>query len=176
MTSLDAEFLQAQLPEILGLDSKFVVPRQGNWWNPISMMPRADRPSTWCAFAIEDELPVTIPFLLADAAPSLWSVQHKMTHIALQFIGTLAKVLASSVGHWINRESAAAAFALIDGKIMGDSGRVSAVDYYYDGDNAVRAYTTRLRVLWASEIPTAQRLVSQTGLKGIVFQGSTEVV
>ncbi len=175
MTSLDAEFLKAQLPAILGLADNFVIPRQGNWWNA-QMLPRADRPMTWCAFAIEDELPVTIPFLLADRTPANWSVQHKMTHIALQFVGTLAKVLASSVGHWINRESAIAAFNLVDGKIMGDSGRVSVVDFYFDGDNAMRAYTARMRVLWASEIPTAQPLVSATGLKGIVFEGSLEEV
>lgn len=171
MTVFDQNFLQAILPALLGMDPSFVVPRQGNWFNPQDMMPTPQKPKTWCAFAIEDERPVTLPHYVVDHAPANWSVQHWIATLALQFVGTRAKELATSVGHWLHRADVFTAFCQVDGSVLTDF-RLSVVDFFQEGLNSVKAYTMRFSVLYASEIETGQtRTGPGTDMAGFVFKG-----
>jgi hypothetical protein len=169
MTVLDQEFLQSVLPVILGIDPKYVIPRQGTFFNPQDMLPTPEKPMTWCAFALEDENPATITHYVVDGAtpPQNWSVQHKIGWLALQFVGTRAKAMASSIGHWTQRQDVRDnLLGPIDGQIFADSGRVSVVDFVQEGQNTVKAYTARVHILYASEIETGQ-----VAMPGLVFQG-----
>jgi hypothetical protein len=155
MTVLDQTFLQSVLPTILGVDKKYVIPRQGNWSNAQDILGPPGKPNTWCAFALEDEHPVDLPFYVVDSTPACWTVQHNIARLALQFVGPKGKALASSVGHWLHRSDVLAAFAQVDGNVLGDFS-ISTVDFAQDGGNWVKAYTARIRVLYASEIETGQ--------------------
>lgn len=168
MTVLNEETLAPMLATILDLDPSFVVPKQGNWFNPQDMTPTPQKPMTWCAYAIDDEEPIDLPHYVADSTPANWSVQHKRARLVLQFVGTDAKRLASSVGHWVLRQSAQDQFALVDGRIMGDSGRVRATDFYQDGENTVKAYNTSVGIIYASEIETGQDVVTEVDFQGVV--------
>lgn len=160
MTVLDQSFLQVNLPAILGVDAQFVIPRQANWFNVKDNLPMPGKPMTWCAFALEDERPLDLPHYIVErdalgVPVANWSVQHNTATLALQFVGTRGKEMATSVGHWLHRSDVFDMFSKVDGSVLGDF-RVTAVDFVQEGLNTVKAYTARLRILYASEIETGQ--------------------
>jgi hypothetical protein len=174
VTVLDEAFLISILPGILALDAQYVVPRQGNWWNPQDHLEPMAQPKTWCAFAIEDDVPVDAPHYAPDPANpgANWSVQHRIATVALQFVGSRAKASATSVGHWLHRADVFAALSQIDGRLIGSASAISVVDFVQEGANTVKAYTVRIRIAYASEIETGQTLttVAPTWTK-VVLQG-----
>jgi hypothetical protein len=170
MIVLTSAVLEGMLATIFAVDQKYIVPKQGNWWNPQDMTPTPTKPMTWCAYDLGDETPLDLPHYVQDSQspPQNWSVQHKVAELTLQFVGTDGKKLASSVGHWINNAVAQAQFALVDGKICGGSGRVRSSDFYQDGENTVKAYNTSLRIIYASEIETDQDILMGATFGGVV--------
>jgi hypothetical protein len=174
MTSLDEAFLLSILPGILALDPKYVVPRQGNWYNPQDHLEPMEQPKTWCAFAIEDDVPIDAPHYALDPLNpgANWSVQHRIAAVALQFVGTRAKASATSIGHWLHRQDVFAALSQIDGRLIGSESKISTVDFVQEGANTVKAYTVRIRIAYASEIETGQTLttVPPTWTK-VILQG-----
>ena len=155
---LNQKNLGPLLATILGVEEKYVVPRQGNVWNPQLVDSDTGRPVTWCAYRIDGERPVTVSHFVADAesTPRNWSVQHKTATVTLQFIGDIAEDLANDVGHWTHREAVRAALAQFDAQLYGDSGEVIVSDFDQQGANTVLAYNVRFRMVWADEIDTEQ--------------------
>ena len=174
MTVLNEAFLLSVLPGILALDPKYVVPRQGNWYNPQDHLEPMEKPMTWCAFAIEDDVPVDAPHYVTDPLDPTknWSVQHRIATVSLQFVGPRAMASAASVGHWLHRQDVFEALSEIDARLIGSASAVSVVDFAQEGANTVKAYTVRVRVAWASEIETGQTLTTEDpAWTGVQFQG-----
>ena len=115
---LNTKNLRNTLVTILGVDPDYVVPKQGNWFNPQGTENSAQKPRTWCAFRINGERNVTLAHYTSDATPKNYSVVHKTGQLSLQFVGDKAEDLANSVAHWIHRQDVQDAFAVYDGKIF----------------------------------------------------------
>lgn len=177
MNVLTNALTQSMIANILDFDPHYVVPKQGNWWNPQdsaallqAVLPDSQRPQTWCAFTFEGGVPIDSPHYVQDSAtpPQNWMVQHKKDTLVLQFVGTDAKRLADTVGFWVIREDVQAQFSLVDGKICGSSGAVTSVDFLQEGNNSVKAYTARLDVIYAVEIETGQDILESATFGGVV--------
>jgi hypothetical protein len=158
---LNQTTLRQILSAILNVDPKYVVPKQGNWWNPQDSLSTPDKPKTWCAYRIEAEQPLDIAYYeQADATnfqgKANFSVQHKVATISLQFVGDLAEDLAGSVGHWSHNGSVREQLEQVGGQLYGDSGLVTVSEFFQDGLNTVLSYNVRIRIVWASTVETAQ--------------------
>lgn len=173
MTVLDMNFIGSILPAIFGSDPRYVVRRQGNWFNPQDSMGYPAKPITWIAYTIEDEHPITLPHYASDTTPANWSVIHSAATIAIQFVGERARAQAASMLHWAHRDDVFQAFSQVDGVILPGSFKMTATDFYQDGLNTIRAYTVRFDVVYASEIETGQPQTSDpvNGVKKFVFTG-----
>ena len=55
---LTQDVLRGMLATIFAVDPMYVLPRQGNWFNPQDMLPTAEKPKTWVAFDIEFDKPL----------------------------------------------------------------------------------------------------------------------
>jgi hypothetical protein len=169
---LTSQNLQAILSSIFAVDPMYVVPKQGTWWNPQTMLSTAAKPLTWIAFRIDSDRPVDIAHFQGSTVGTGGndSVQHRIASIALQFVGDKAHSLAFTVGHWIHNDNVRAQFALVEGVVLGDIGDITTTDFYQDAENNVKAYNVRLRVAWTSRIPTGQGI-----MPGVKFTGGTLV-
>jgi len=151
---LNQTSLRTILATVLSVDPKYVVPKQGNWWNPQDQLTEP-KPSTWCAYRIGAALPLTLPFYDVDAISGEHiSVEHRVATITLQFVGAQAEDLANSVGHWIHRQDVRVQLATISAQLYGDSSAVTVTDFSQEGNNDVLAYNTSFRLVWASRIAT----------------------
>jgi hypothetical protein len=136
------------------------------------MMSTPDKPLTWCAYRIESNTPIDLPYyeeadsVNQETPTSNWSTQHKVATIHLQFVGDIAEDLANSVGHWFRNSSLRQQLDLIGGQLFGDSGAVTATDFIQEGANTVLSYNVRIRIAWASSVETAQ-----PAMPDMVFQG-----
>lgn len=172
MSELNQTTLRDFLSAALSLDEMYIVPLQGNWFQPQDMLSTPDKPMTWCAYRIESSVPLDIPYY--EPAPATdredgdnnWSVQHKVATIHLQFVGDLAEDLANSVGHWLHSGAVRQQLDIVGGQLYGDSGDVRATDFYQEGANSVLAYNVRFRIVWASTIETAQPLMPDMAFEG----------
>jgi hypothetical protein len=154
---LNATNLRATLATIFNIDPQYVVPRQGNIFNPQATEPNPDRPITWCAFRIDGERTVTIPHWVPNGTPAKnWSVVHKTALISMQFVGAQAEDFANSVAHWPHYFMVQDAFAAYDGRVFVDSGDVAVTDFDQEGANTVLAYNVSVHVIWADEIDSLQ--------------------
>jgi hypothetical protein len=167
---LTQDVLRGMLATIFAVDPMYVLPRQGNWFNPQDMLPTAEKPKTWVAFDIEFDKPLDIVHYQGNAGSGFGndSVQHRTANIVLQLVGTRAHSLAYSVGHWIHNQTVRDQLALIEGQLFGDVGAITTTDFHQDGANTVKAYNVRFRVVWVSRIPTGQGLFEDVAFQGKV--------
>jgi hypothetical protein len=167
---LTLDTLRGMLVAIFGVDEKYVVPRQGDWFNPQDMLPTAEKPMTWLAFDIEDDTPIDLAHFQGDPASGAGndSVQHRTARITLQFVGTRGHTMALTVGHWIHNQKVRDQLALVEGQLYGDSGSVRTSDFYQDGENTVKAYNVTVRVAWTSRVATGQGLMESLQFQGKV--------
>lgn len=168
---LTNEALRDILVAILKVDPKYVVPKQGTWWNPQANLPVSKRPATWCAYTIETDDPFTRPMYDRNdesSDPENVSVQERIAIVALQFVGPDAQRVALSVGQWSRRLDVQAAMETVGGRIFSASGQVTPSDFHQDGENTVIAYNVRIRVIWTHEIVTDQELLTKVKLGGEV--------
>ena len=149
--------LRATLATVLGVDPQYVVPRQGNVFNPQAGEPNPARPRTWCGFRIDGERTVTAPHYVPNGTPAKnYSVVHKTATVSLQFVGDQAEDLANSVAHWPHDAVAQDAFGAYDGRVFADSGDIVVTDFDQQGANTVLAYNVRIRIVWADEIDSQE--------------------
>lgn len=166
--NLTGDTLRAMLVVIFGVDQKYVVPQQGNWFNPQDMLPTPEKPMTWCAYNILFDRPLDIAQFQGDAASGYGndSVQHRVATIKLQLVGTKAHDLALSVGHWIHNQRVRDQLVLVEGQLFGDVGDVTSIDFYQDGANTVKAFNVQFRVAWTSRIATGQEVMEPMAFQG----------
>ena len=149
---LNQKTLRGILAAILSVNEKYVVPKQGNWWNP---QEQNGAPTNWCAYLIRSNRPRTAPGYISEKGVN-YAVTQKMAKIELQFVGTDAEELAQSVSLWHLRGDVQEQFRSVQGAVMYcDADAVPSI-FAQDGTNTVLAWNTTVSVLWWSMKQTTQ--------------------
>jgi len=145
-----------QLALVLGVPAQYVVPLQGNWYNPTAAENNPLKPKTWCAYKFQSHRPRVLAHFVPDSVPAIWSVQEKISRLIMQFVGDIAEDLANDVGHWTHDELVRTALALFDGTLLGVSGEATSSIFDMEGGNVVTAWNVWADIGWADEVPTGQ--------------------
>lgn len=149
---LNMTTLRGILATILSVDSKYVVPKQGNWWNP---QDKQSNIANWCAYRIKSNRPVTSPFYDEEDEQNK-AVILKQAEIELQFVGPKSEDLANSVAFWSLRSDVQEQFKSVQGAILYDDCAAISSFFVQDGNNTVMAWNTTFSVNWYSQQPTGQ--------------------
>lgn len=168
--ALSQSSLRTILATIFSVDAKYIVPKQGNWFNPQDMLPTEEKPLTWVAFRISKARPRMIPVLIEDI-DGVRSVQVIISRVDLQIVGTRAEELAASVSHWLRRQDVKDAFATEDAELIAQDFSVTALDFYQDGANNILSYNVRISVLWESviEAPSGGTYLKTADITGSIL-------
>lgn len=164
---LTQKTLRGILAHILSVDEKYVVPKQGNWWNP---QENAVKPDTWCAYIIQSNVPRTASFYVSDGKINSVATE-KIATVALQFVGSQAEEIAQSVAFWHLRADVQEAFKKIRGALMYDATEAISSPFYQDGSNAVIAWNVTIKILWYQIIDTSQGKMPPVLLGGKIKKG-----
>lgn len=165
---LNQTALRGILAAILSVDQKYIVPKQGNWFNPQETNLNIEN---WCAYQIKSNRPRTVPYYhegegTAPGQKVNGVVVQKIAEIDLQFVGPQSEDIANSVAMWPLRSDVQEQFKLVHGAIMNDEYDAISSNFTQDGNNTVLAWNVTIRVLWDSIIDTNQGL-----MPGITFKG-----
>jgi hypothetical protein len=154
--ALDQISFRSTLVSILSIDPKFIIPKQGNWFNPQDTLLEGDKPDTWVAFKVNRGKPIVVPFLQESDANIQTSITWFKGWAELQFMGIRGEDIAQSVPHWPHRADVKLAFGAINAELMTTDLSYKTYSYYQDGLNSVLAYRVTLNILHSSCIETAQ--------------------
>lgn len=172
---LNQTTLRGILATILSAEQEYIVPKQGNWWNPQEAS--TVRPKTWCAYVIRSNRPVTAPWFEPgeiEGVPANRAFVNKIANIDLQFVGPQAEELAQSVAYWPSRADVAEALAGIGGAIMYTDMDARSASFYQDGANNVLSWNVSIKVHWVQEMYTGQGPITGADLGGnIVTEAPT---
>ena len=165
---LNQTTLRGILAAVLSVDQKYIVPKQGNWFNPQEANANI---ANWCAYQIRRNRPRTTPFY--NEGTTLNQKVNgvavlKIAEIDLQFVGPQSEELANSVAMWPLRSDVKAQFETVHGAIMNDQYDAISSNFMQDGNNTVLAWNVSIKVLWYSIIDTNQGLMPQITLNGKV--------
>ena len=167
---LNQTTLRGILAAVLSVNPKYVVPKQGNWWNPQSKNNDID---TWCAYQIKSNRPRTAPFYNEGSVtqqnittPVNGVAVLKIAEIDLQFVGPQSEELANSVAMWPFRSDVKAQFQTVHGAIMTDEYDAISSHFYQEGANTVMAWNVTIQVLWYSILDTSQGRMPALTLNG----------
>lgn len=147
--ALSQSTLRSTLATILSVDPKYIVPKQGNWFNPQDMLPSEERPLTWIAYRISNAKPRMIPVLIEDTDGKR-SINFIVSKVDLQIVGTRAEELSISTVHWLKRQDVITAFEAIGASLMAEDFSYYVLDFYQDGGNNILSYNVSFRVIWES--------------------------
>lgn len=157
MTALNQKTLHGILAAITSVNERFIVPKQGNWWNPQEQ--GSARPNNWLAYGMRHQQR-TLPFYHnADDEQSTAATVEMLSTIDLQFVGPDSEDLAQSVALWYLRSDVKEAFKACGGSILPDPVEPTPSTFYQDGLNTVTAWNVSIRVLWYKAIETNQSKV-----------------
>lgn len=167
--ALTQSTLRSILVATLSVDERYIVPKQGNWFNPQDMLPTEQKPSTWIAYRISKAVPKMIPFLEEDSDGQR-SGELFISKVDLQIVGTEAEELAQSMSHWLRRQDVKTAFENIDAVLLADRFSYYVLDFYQDGGNNILSYNVSFSVLWASFLSSTSGVpVTKTNITGTVL-------
>ena len=167
---LNQTTLRGILAQILSVDPKYIVPKQGNWFNPQEANANIEN---WVAYQIRRNRPRTTPFYetgtnLNQKVNSV-AVQ-KIAEIDLQFVGPRSEELANSVAMWPLRSDVKAQFQTVQGAIMNGEYDAVSSNFMQDGNNTVLAWNVSFKVLWYSILDTNQGIMPQVTLNGKIIK------
>lgn len=157
---LNQTTLRGILAAILSVNEKYVVPKQGNWFNPQEANANIEN---WCAYQIRQNRPRTLPFY--DVGTQRQGQVEtkvnggavlKIADIDLQFVGPKSEELANSVAFWPLRSDVQAQFKTVQGAILNDEYDAVSSFFMQEGNNTVMAWNTTIRVKWYSLLDTNQ--------------------
>lgn len=167
---LNQTTLRGILAQILLVEPKYVVPKQGNWWNPQA---KDANIANWCAYQIKSNRPRTAPFYDEGnnhGQPVNGVAVLKIAEIDLQFVGPKSEELANSVAMWPFRSDVKEQLQQVHGAIMNDEYDAISSHFHQEGANTVMAWNTTIRVLWYSIMDTNQGPMPDLTLEGNVRQ------
>lgn len=161
---LNQTTLRGILAAILSVDEKYIVPKQGNWWNPQEAHSNI---KTWCAYRIKSNQPRATPFY-KELTPGVNSVVSlKIATVELQFVGTASEQLAQSVALWPLRSDVAEQLKTVHGAIMQEDLTAIPSDFYQDGSNTVIAWNVpSLKIMWFDILDTTQNVLKTISTGG----------
>lgn len=170
---LNQTTLRGILAAILSVDEKYIVPKQGNWWNP--QKPGANI-ANWCAYKIRSNRPRTVPFY-TETTPSTPGAKAensvcvlKIASVELQFVGPQSEELAQSVAMWPLRGDVKVQLQAVRGSIMYEDFTAIPSDFYQEGNNTVVAWNVPdLKILWYDTLPTSQKPLKTIETGGQVY-------
>ena len=157
---LNQTTLRGILAAILSVNEKYVVPKQGNWFNPQEANANIEN---WCAYQIRQNRPRTLPFY--DVGTQRQGQVEtkvnggavlKIADIDLQFVGPRSEELANSVAFWPLRSDVQTQFKTVQGAILNDEYDAISSIFMQEGNNTVMAWNTTIRVQWYSLLDTNQ--------------------
>jgi hypothetical protein len=156
--ALDQTTFRSILVQVLSIDEEFIVPKQGNWFNPQDIQKSPNKPDVWVAFKIGQAKGVNVPMLMFtdDTKTSMSSVSWYISKCDIQFLGKRAEELAQSVAHWVHRSDVKNAFRANNAEFMACEAGYRVDSYYQDGLNTNLAYRVTIKVLHSSAIETTQ--------------------
>ena len=167
---LNQTTLRGILAQILSVDEKYVVLKQGNWWNPQS---KDANIANWCAYQIRRNRPRTTPFYdegINNGQPVNGVAVLKIAEIDLQFVGPQSEDLANSVAMWPLRADVQEQFRTVHGAIMNDEYDAVSSVFYQEGGNTVMAWNVSFSVMWYSIMDTTQGTMPALTLEGNIRQ------
>jgi hypothetical protein len=163
--------LKTILAAIFGVDTKYIVPKQGNWWNPqdqegggtfIAYIIRRTSPSV-LAYSQLGDAPVLVPPETVIKTGSELSTSLVMSDIELQIVGPEAENIALSIQHWLNRSDIVMLFDSYHAQLCADGlGDFTVSNFTQDGLNTIFAYNTRFRVQWSNMMNVVETQVDVT--------------
>jgi hypothetical protein len=163
---LNQTTLRGILAAILSVNEKYVVPKQGNWFNPQEANANIEN---WCAYQIRQNRPRTLPFYDAGTEGNTQKnagAVLKIADIDLQFVGPQSEQLANSVAFWSLRSDVQEQLEQVHGAIMNDEYDAISSIFSQDGNNTVMAWNTSIRVQWYDILET-----NQGRMPGLIFDG-----
>ena len=161
---LNQKTLRGILAQILLVDEKYIVPKQGNWWNPQEQI---NSPDTWCAYIIRSNRAVTAPFY-KELDGKNCAVTEKIVTIDLQFVGPQSETIAQSITMWPLRQDVSEVLSKVQGSIMYTDAEAKSSNFYQSGNNNVVAWNTTIKILWYYILETTQSTWPQVTLNGTV--------
>ncbi len=163
--------LQTILATAFGVSDDFIVPKQGNWWNPQD----AANGGTFIAYLIRRTSPSVLAYSQLGTTPALMppetviktgseiSTSLVISDIELQIVGKDAEDLALSIQHWLNRSDIIKVFDTYHAQLCADGlGDFTVSSFSQEGLNTTFAYNTRFRVQWANMINVVETQVDVT--------------
>ena len=153
--------LGSGLAYILGVDPKYVVLRQGTWFNPQALIDNVQgKPNTWVGYRIKNAKPRSLPYQTSDPYDPLnpYDIVFYTSDVDIQIVGNTAQQLAESFSHWLDRQDVMTTFAGMDCQLMGINGGYTVTEFFNGGaeyaarSNVVLSYNVSIRVEWASAI------------------------
>jgi hypothetical protein len=162
------QFLAAiLLPGVDELEAnKYIVPKQGNWFNPQDLLAGSSKPGTWCAYLLKNCSPRSIPYTFGVDGVQYSNVLYT-GDLELQFVGDKSEILAHSVAHWLNRMDVIDYLEELYAQLMADGlGSIIVSNFYQDGDNAVLAYNVTIGLQWAENLETGATMLDQVTMSG----------
>lgn len=163
---LNQTTLRGILAAILSVNEKYIVPKQGNWWNPQTANANIEN---WCAYQIRRNRPRTVPFYNKgkdNGSPVNGVAVLKIAEIDLQFVGPQSEALANSVAMWPFRSDVKEQLEAVHGAIMNDEYDAVSSPFFQEGANTVLAWNVSFKVLWYSILDTSQGAMPQLTLNG----------
>ena len=171
---LNQTTLRGILAAIFNVDQKYIVPKQGNWFNPQEADANIEN---WCAYQIRENRPRTLPFYKEGKQQSGQVIQKvnsvavlKIAEIDLQFVGPKSEELAESIAAWPLRSDVAEQFKTVHGAILNGEFTAISSPFMQDGNNTVMAWNTTIRVQWYSILDTNQGRMPYLNLNGKIIQ------
>jgi len=159
---LNQSTLRGILASITSVNENYIVPKQGNWWNP---QEQAQKPDTWCAYMIRSNQPRTLPFYHTENGRSLVTAE-KIATIDLQFVGPQSEEIAQSVALWPLRSDVARVLKTVQGALLPDDMTARSTPFHQDGTNNVVSWNVTIRILWYSVQETGQAAMPGVTLEG----------
>lgn len=167
---LNQTALRGILARVLSVDPKYIVPKQGNWWNPQDANANI---ANWCAYAIRRSTPRTVPLYHEETVNGQavnMAATERIATIDLQFVGPDSETLANSVAFWPLRSDVADEFRAVRGAVMNDGLEADSSPFWQEGDNAVTAWNVTIKVLYWQTINTAQGAFPEVDFGGRVVK------
>ena len=166
MSMLTQAFVQSYLSTAFSVPIQYVVPKQGNWFNPQDSGIEGLKVDTWIAFKVRNAKPKTLVYYdTFTATTQSVSTINMLSRVDVQLVGALAEYGAQSMAHWGHRGDLdlilqSNGMALIPGGL----GEYNVTDFAQDGDNTILAYNASFYVHWLSEVVTGQQQVTVINL------------
>jgi hypothetical protein len=166
--------MKSDLATIFGVNTKCIVPKQGNWYNPQDKT----NSGTWIAFIIREPRPRAWAYDQQGDAPvagvgSQISTVLVISKVELQIVGPDAEMIAYSVQHWLNRPNVVALFDGQQAQLCADGlGQIVVTNFDQDGRNGVLAYNVSFNLQWANMFKVQETQLTTTSIGGSLTIGA----